>query len=79
MLSPAAIFFKSVPLRCQACDLEWQDHPGISATCQAREDLFEALEAVLPYCRPPEGMGMEENMEYFRALNRAEQLLEDLA
>lgn len=73
------MFLKSAPLRCQSCDLEWQDHPGIAATCEAKEALYESLKEVLPYCRPPESMGMEENMEYLRAINRAQQLLEDLA
>ena len=75
----AAFFSKAATLRCQACDLEWQDHPGIAMTCEQKEALYEALKAVLPYCRPPEGKGIEENVEYFRLTKRAEQLLEDLA
>ena len=78
-LSPAAVFFKSAPLRCQSCDLEWQDHPGIAATCEAKENLYEALRAVLPYCRPPEGNGSEEFVEYFQIVKRAEKLLEEFA
>lgn len=71
----AAQFFKSAPLRCPACDLEWQDHAGIGPTCERLQQSLEVLEEVLPFCRPPEGGGIEESIEYFRRMKRAKEVL----
>lgn len=71
----AAQFFKSAPLRCPACDLEWQDHAGIGPTCERLQQALEVLEEVLPFCRPPEGGGIEESIEYFRRMKQAKEVL----
>ena len=63
------------PFRCPSCDLEWQDHPGLLWTCEKKEALREALQQVLPFCRPPEGKGIEENVEYLRRVKAAEDLI----
>jgi len=74
-MTVAELFFKSAPLRCPACDLEWQDHPGIGPTCERLQQALEALEAVVPFCRPPEGGGIEESIEYFRRMKMAKEVL----
>jgi hypothetical protein len=70
---------KAAPFRCPACDVEWQDHPGIGPTCAERGGLYEALEAVLPYCRPPIDKGIDENVEYLRRMARAQKALKEMA
>jgi hypothetical protein len=63
------------PILCRACGVEWQDHPGLQWTCEKKEALREALQQVLAFCRPPEGKGIEENVEYLRRVKAAEDLL----
>ena len=72
-------YFLSAPHRCPACDAEWQDHKGLGPTCMNKDRLYQALEAVLPYCRPPEETGIDANVIYFEAIERARTALEDLA
>jgi len=50
-------------IACQACGREWQNHPGISHTCQMASDLADYLRWALNHITPP---------EYTRDLNEQE-------
>jgi len=61
---------------CQACGKEWQDHPGISRTCQMASDLADYLRWALNHIEPPEyTRDITEQEVYFHSLEEARRLV----